>query len=637
MDAMLLRMDRLECTTDILKEKLKQPSTPTRHEKFLNVDATSIPPSPHPANHDFDAPKNAQSDHDSTDDVIPYMTTVTVRIGNITHYHCQVRECIKRGDGTFYRVMNNVGSDFIVQMNNIMDLDKSTVFPPHSSYVNQSHRPPRSSSYGGRGHAPPSRHQQSFQDHAHHNRSHDAASPRHPQHYPDHGYYDDDDNSNDRRSHHILQKLGRNEDEYPIGIRCFIKEDKVESILKTAFDPLKPDADPREFYNKICLTISKYGLLLCAYADASPSASLLAFDATNSLNFEAAETRTARVLYDIFEQGQDILFHPENYYHLSIIKNYRESQDGLALMKKFISHHHPNFSSTQKRSNISTQYQLPQLKSQSLILYISALKIWIDETNPMMTPLAIFQLVLDQLKQEPQYAKARYDLETHSDRYITAKVTSVDAQHTLARLADTILDYYSKSEKNSILKPTSSALAALAFPHPPPVKLDIRSMVKPSHGRDRPQFGKNKSHDKPLYCYGCRTNGHEVKDCKCTGAQILVTEFLAKFEPERKLEIREEYLKNRRLAHEKYLQSHKDRGTLKKHIKAIEATPFPTNVERENMSESGWASYIDLGDIAINKARIHYLHLDFGSLNTAYDDFAEPMLDFNPDTEEFEA
>jgi len=55
------------------------------------------------------------------------------------------------------------------------------------------------------------------------------------------------------------------------------------------------------------------------------------------------------------------------------------------------------------------------------------------------------------------------------------------------------------------------------------------------------------------------------------------------------------------------------------------------------MSASGWASYTDLRDIAINKARIHNLHLDFGSLDTAYDDFAEPMLDFDPDTEEFEA
>ena len=32
MDAMLLHMDRLERTNETLKEKLKQPSTPTRHE-----------------------------------------------------------------------------------------------------------------------------------------------------------------------------------------------------------------------------------------------------------------------------------------------------------------------------------------------------------------------------------------------------------------------------------------------------------------------------------------------------------------------------------------------------------------------------------------------------------------------------
>ena len=126
-------------------------------------------------------------------------------------------------------------------------------------------------------------------------------------------------------------------------------------------------------------------------------------------------------------------------------------------------------------------------------------------------------------------------------------------------------------------------------------------------------------------------------DCTRTGVSILIAEFLAKLEPDRRLELRKEYLKNRKLAHEKYLQSHKDSGSLKKHIKSIEASIFPTDAERQLLSESSVNAYNSLRDGAISKARIHNMDLDFGSLDRLYDDFAEPFLDFDPDTKEFEA
>ena len=308
-DAMLLRMENLENTISDLKatHMKEQPSSPKRHEKFANVDATSfISPTPTPEHHfDYDVPTNGPSDNASLDDVIPYMTTVTVRIGSSTHYNCQVLECIKRSSGTFYKVLNNVGSDFVVQMENIIAMDQSTAFPQHPSYINRAHRnspsrrmPPRPSPtyggrgipFGGRGHGPPPRsNQNSYQNHGHQYQSHD-----------------EDDDSVDRRPQHAPRMLGRNEFEYPIDTRNIIREDKVESFLKGNFEPLKPDADPREFYNKIRLDASKYGILLCTYNEATPSDSLLSYDSSNSVNFIAAESTTARVLYDIFDQGQDI-------------------------------------------------------------------------------------------------------------------------------------------------------------------------------------------------------------------------------------------------------------------------------------------------------------------------------------------
>jgi len=133
----------------------------------------------------------------------------------------------------------------------------------------------------------------------------------------------------------------------------------------------------------------------------------------------------------------------------------------------------------------------------------------------MMTPLVIFQLVIDQLKQDSQYAKARNDLELHSDRYASSGVSGVDTQHTLARLADTILDYYTTMEKNALLKPTSTAVNALEFP---PFKLDICSLVKNPYRKDskppfNARFNKDKqSSDKPLYCHYDDTNPEYYED-----------------------------------------------------------------------------------------------------------------------------
>ena len=102
-NAMLLRMTKLEHDISVLratKSTEPAPPSPKRHEKFANVDATSfaspIPPPDH-QQYEFDEPAKGPSDNDSIDDFIPYMTTVTVRVGTSTHYNCQVLECIKAG------------------------------------------------------------------------------------------------------------------------------------------------------------------------------------------------------------------------------------------------------------------------------------------------------------------------------------------------------------------------------------------------------------------------------------------------------------------------------------------------------------------------------------------------------------
>ena len=53
---------------------------------------------------------------------------------------------------------------------------------------------------------------------------------------------------------------------------------------------------------------------------------------------------------------------------------------------------------------------------------------------------------------------------------------TVDDSQTLAKLATTILNYYTAPEKNDLLKPTDTTLRHLNVHHPP-IPLDIRRLL----------------------------------------------------------------------------------------------------------------------------------------------------------------
>ena len=638
------QIDRLEETLRDLQDikpdyppspKPELPPSPKR-KLFGHIDDSTfaLRPPPTPEQTDSD---NAQGRHEGDsirDSIIPYFSTVTCKKANTAnHYRGQVLACIIHDQRVTYKILNNVGSHNIVPYHCIVDVDTSTSIPNHPNYIEDNFsavsKPPRHDfSPAGRGRDRHRRPSPVSRDHGYRSES-----------YHD---FDDDDQSDGghRRFSNKPRPFSRNEYEYPIGTRNTIREDKVSAILTDTFVPLTPDGNPRDFYNKIRLSIAKYGMQLCMYQDASPDSSLLAFNPSNSLNYDAAATTTARVLYDLFEQGIEDLFTADNNYHRAIIGNYRESQDGFKLMKIFISHHHVNFRSTQKHANISTQYQLPQLRGQTLISYVAALSIWVTDNNPTMTQLTIFQLVVDQLKQDPIYTIARTDLQLHASRYASSPSTTVESAHTLAFLTDTILGYYDTTQKNSLLKPVPSHINSSSLDIPK-IQLDIHSMIRDKKPFDKkpfpPKFQKATSAiDKDLFCFGCRSYGHEVTQCNKVGAAILIAEFLSKLDSAKKVVIRKEYLQNRKDAHAKYLLAHKDRGTMKKQIKALEYQIFPTDESRTSINETAWNAYTTGRDEIISTARIHNVNLDFGSLDEVYNDLEEPRFDFDPETDEFD-
>ena len=133
-----------------------------------------------------------------------------------------------------------------------------------------------------------------------------------------------------------------------------------------------------------------------------------------------------------------------------------------------------------------------------------------------------------------------------------------------------------------------------------------------------------------LFCPSCMAYGHDDTNCNKTGAAILIERYLKACTPKKKQQILQAYKSNCKSVHERYKAVYKKRRELKHQIKRLENE----NLHQENSNAApdarAEANFQNLRVACVEKALNDHPDLDFGSLDTHYDDILEPQLQFDP-------
>ena len=136
------------------------------------------------------------------------------------------------------------------------------------------------------------------------------------------------------------------------------------------------------------------------------------------------------------------------------------------------------------------------------------------------------------------------------------------------------------------------------------------------------------NNDKEKFCKSCITYCHTDGECTKTGSAISIQQYLKSCPPEKKRQILNAYKDNRKAAHALYLAAYQRRKDLKKKICRIYydylVSPCGTNDPQAEQT------FEMLRVACVKTAQAEHPDLDFGSVDAAYNDIEEPVINFDP-------
>jgi hypothetical protein len=602
---------------------------------------------------------------------LPISSLIDAKYGGYTIVNGLVTDCLHANKGISYTVMSNDGRTHSINAEHVNSVDFSGTpddkFPHGYITDTRDRQRPNVSSAS----ASPGRRQRPYE-------SSDSPGNRRRPYYSSaslenrqrpssdreryNTYTSDEDDESDTRhqpKREFSRKLAHNEFQCPIGTYRTIKEEKARDLSSQWVQPLGSNEDPRKFYTNIRNTVSKFNVLLLHYADITPESGLLTPTMENSVNYDVAKRLSSSFLFDLFNHGRDTMFE-KNAYAISLLDTYAHDQDGLGFLEVLIREHHKNLRMGVAKSNITEACQLPLfLDHKDIVSYIESLKIYVQEIAMHLSQLDILRLVTQQLQTDPRFKTVAAHFSEKVATFIQQNTKFLDVQYSLANVARTVMHFYSPEERDQLCQPRTRqvtfnslicstdaelAMTANAFQRNKPAynrstSRDYKANRNSSHD-DSTRSPNKRSHnvktDDKEFCKGCRTYGHVLNDCNKVGAQITISQFLERLPKEDVQSLKKSYIDNRKKAHEKYLSSYNDRLRLKREIKCVEFDLFPTDEERLHPSEQD----IGIFNNERNRLIVHALksnyNLDFGSLDDRYEDLVEPILQFDPNSDNIE-
>ena len=602
-------------------------------------------------------------EHQTINDIYPYGSHVTAHVAGKS-VDCWIQRCITSDKGLEYEASMSGGETIRIKHEEVVARDPTSTPTkvPDNYIVHMSegthHR--TVSMPGGTQNS-------SVRSSGRYDQPYEPIPPRY-EHSDGEDHSDNSDhNIYDRRRHTTrrqakVQQYANNAFVYPRGgIPQYIREDKAASVGKTFTGNLAADEDPREFYRDVRQTVMVQKVLLRAYDSITKTSGLLEIDPYNCENYINARTVMSRFLFIFFFHGRDIMFDANSYAKNSLI-NYETEQNGLSFLEDLIRDSHPELRTEVHRSSITDAFTLPTFAADiSLWQYINQMQIHFKEVNKSTPQIDILRLIHDQLKIDPRFKTASEHLQDNISKYKSGN-GFVPPEYRLNKIARTIMDQYSLSERQKLSEPRQKTVRALELnvsrmstrstspkPYRPSTAAPVENTDQQLYRKPLSEYGADtapKTKDKQVVrfqkqppnnkiCKGCFTYGHDVEECTKTGAAISIAQFLRTCGPEKKQQILAAYKQNRKDAHDRYVAAYQRRRQLKQQIKRIEYDmQFNENNQTWKDLSASELQHLDHMRIAcVVEAKKEHPDIDFGSLDTNYEDLTEPRLEFDPDTD----
>ena len=451
---------------------------------------------------------------------------------------------------------------------------------------------------------------------------------------------------------------------YPTGTAAKrVFEDKVEAVHESIKVTLSDETKIQSFYEETRRRLQPQNIPLKDWLLLTPSTDLLDLPRDMVQNYDRAKLVMSRAIYNLFDANKDTLI--TDLYMRGELNMFKTDSDGFGFLRFMISQNHPKFRHTVSRPSIIATLQPPIFTDDKTIYeFCSEVHEYMTNGNAPdhFTPLAAAQFVAESIRKDTRFDKGRINLETEILKN-TSTSGYVPAHLTIRVLSRTILEVYDHDAKRDLSKPKRTGTTqfnkfrTFDLDTGGPVcvgideieealkahRVDTRSGTRDrnqgnqrykGNGNGNQQYRNNGNADKSKFgdsnrdarsedrskapfkqCGACGQPGHDEEDCRKKLSFVRLSQWLQLLSPAQRKEFSRELDRNARDTHEKYKKAYGNRREIRKKINVL-------NVNDEAR----------IAMISVFRAQLP--DIDFGSLDLDFIDDSEPILEYDPETDE---
>jgi hypothetical protein len=373
-------------------------------------------------------------------------------------------------------------------------------------------------------------------------------------------------------------------------------------------------SNARDWYGLLRSTLTTYNIPLIPWFSIQPSTELLELDPVTTYNFDTVKPVISRSIYNFFLRHKDNMFTSK--YVQETLTSYQANMDGLGYLKEILTRYHHSLTDVSKDGSVTRSLTVPTFQGITLFQFIEDLIQYFRICNTW-SPYTQAKYVLEQIKEDKRtaFGPAITALNTELNKYSNG--TGYVPDHLLlSNIRTWLMNHLSSSEQETVasVNRTQSALTV----H----KTNLRGNRQPYKHSQKPYPSKNSDgsqnpNKSDVFCHACGNGGHTWKDCPVKGKMLHINEWIAKLSPDKKKEILDDYIQDRKAFNERYKKGMLARKKTRAQIAALVHT----------CNDDDSVDFDTMRKHIINKAVFMHDDLYYGSLDDALHDPTEPEID----------